>query len=60
MGGGGGVSIPGTFRIATDRTVCQYILLDLLFFLYISVVRLYLLFLSRCLLYFMNSLKSDI
>ena len=32
MGGGGGVSIPGTFRIATDRTVCQYILLDLLFF----------------------------
>jgi hypothetical protein len=23
MGGGGGVSIPGTFRIATERTVCQ-------------------------------------
>lgn len=32
MGGGGGVSIPGTFRIATDRTVCQYVFLDLLFF----------------------------
>jgi hypothetical protein len=32
MGGGGGVSIPGTFRIATDRTVCQYIFPDLLFF----------------------------
>jgi hypothetical protein len=23
MGGGGGVSIPGTFRVATDRTVRQ-------------------------------------
>lgn len=23
MGGGGGVSIPGTFRIATDKTVCD-------------------------------------
>ncbi|XP_020676047.1 3-hydroxyisobutyryl-CoA hydrolase-like protein 1, mitochondrial [Dendrobium catenatum] len=25
MGGGGGVSIPGTFRIATDKTVCYII-----------------------------------
>lgn len=23
MGGGAGVSIPGTFRVATDRTVCH-------------------------------------
>lgn len=23
MGGGAGVSIPGTFRIATDKTVCN-------------------------------------
>lgn len=22
MGGGGGVSIPGTFRVATNKTVC--------------------------------------
>lgn len=22
MGGGAGVSIPGTFRVATDKTVC--------------------------------------
>lgn len=24
MGGGTGVSIPGTFRVATDRTVCNF------------------------------------
>jgi hypothetical protein len=32
MGGGGGVSIPGTFRIATDRTVCQCIFTHSLLF----------------------------
>lgn len=25
MGGGAGVSIPGTFRVATDKTVCSKI-----------------------------------
>lgn len=25
MGGGAGVSIPGTFRVATDRTVCNFL-----------------------------------
>ena len=23
MGGGGGLSVPGTFRVATDKTVCN-------------------------------------
>jgi len=23
MGGGAGISIPGTFRVATDKTVCN-------------------------------------
>ena len=31
MGGGGGVSIPGTFRVATDRTVRQLLLLDMFY-----------------------------
>jgi hypothetical protein len=62
MGGGGGVSIPGTFRIATDRTVCQYMLLDLLFFsiYFCGDWSLYLLPFSCWLLYFKNSLKSGI
>jgi enoyl-CoA hydratase/carnithine racemase len=35
MGGGAGVSIPGTFRIATDKTVCRKIALTLILFLLI-------------------------
>lgn len=30
MGGGAGVSIPGTFRIATDKTVRTGILVDII------------------------------
>lgn len=59
MGGGGGVSIPGTFRIATDRTVCQCIFThSLLFSIYFCGELM--LFSSCCFLYFLNSLESGI
>ena len=44
MGGGGGVSIPGTFRIATERTVCPCIMRDSLCFLYIFEAKLFAIF----------------
>lgn len=28
MGGGAGISVPGTFRLATDKTVCALVLLS--------------------------------
>jgi hypothetical protein len=59
MGGGGGVSIPGTFRIATDRTVCQCIFTHLLLFSIYFCGEL-MLFSSCCFLYFLNSLESGI
>lgn len=31
MGGGAGISIPGTFRVATDKTVCNMYMINLLF-----------------------------
>nr|XP_048334626.1 3-hydroxyisobutyryl-CoA hydrolase-like protein 1, mitochondrial isoform X3 [Ziziphus jujuba var. spinosa]XP_048334627.1 3-hydroxyisobutyryl-CoA hydrolase-like protein 1, mitochondrial isoform X3 [Ziziphus jujuba var. spinosa] len=37
MGGGAGVSIPGTFRVATDKTVCIWIHMFLLSPLLISI-----------------------
>lgn len=37
MGGGAGISIPGTFRLATDRTVCCS---DLFWLFFLSVIHL--------------------